>query len=79
MNQNSFLLLGLIIVVLGSALFVRVNMPVNRILILVGIVTMLFFIGVSLRTGNSSISSTDDIKGILARGEPSVLMFYSNY
>ena len=40
---------------------------------------MLFFIGISLRNGNSSISSTDEVKGVLTRGEPTVLMFYSDY
>ena len=79
MNQNSFLILGLIIVVLSSTFLVRAHIPINRIWILLGIVTMLFFIGISLRNGNSSISSTDEVKGVLTRGEPTVLMFYSDY
>lgn len=79
MNQNSFVLLSLIIVVVSSIFLVRVNVPFNKIWIIFGIVIILFFIGISFRSGNSSVSSTDEVKGMLQGGEPTVVMFYSDY
>ena len=79
LNQNSYVFLGLIIVVLSSLLLVRINLPFSKIFIFVGILAIIFSIGISLRNGNSSISSTGEVKATLHGGEPTVVMFYSDY
>ncbi len=79
LNQNSYVFLGLIIVVLSSLLLVRINLPFSKIFIFVGILAIIFSIGISFRNGNSSISSTGEVKATLHGGEPTVVMFYSDY
>ncbi len=79
LNQNSYVLLGLIIVVLSIPLLVRVNLPFSKVFIVVGLLVLIFSVGISFRNGNSSISSVDEVKVMLHRGEPTVVMFYSDY
>ena len=79
LNQNSYVLLGLIIVVLSIPLLVRVNLPFSKVFIVIGLLVLIFSIGISFRNGNSSISSVDEVKVMLHRGEPTVVMFYSDY
>jgi len=79
LNQNSYVLLGLIIVVLSIPLLVRVNLPFSKVFIVVGLLVLIFSVGISFRNGNSSISSVDEVKVMVHRGEPTVVMFYSDY
>ena len=79
LNQNSYVLLGLIIVVSSIFLLVRINLPFSKVFVVVGILVIIFSVGISLRNGNSSISSIDEVKVMLDRGEPTVVMFYSDY
>ena len=79
LNQNSYVLLGLIIVVSSVFLLVRVNLPFSKVFIVVGLLVLIFSVGISFRNGNSSISSVDEVKVMLHRGEPTVVMFYSDY
>ena len=79
LNQNSYVLLGLIIVVLSIPFLVRVNLPFSKVFIVIGLLALIFSIGINFRNGNSSISSVDEVKVMLHRGEPTVVMFYSDY
>ena len=79
LNQNSYVLLGLIIVVLSIPFLVRVNLPFSKFFIVIGLLALIFSIGINFRNGNSSISSVDEVKVMLHRGEPTVVMFYSDY
>ena len=79
LNQNSYVLLGLIIVVSSIFLLVRINLPFSKVFVVVGILVIIFSVGISFRNGNSSISSIDEVKVMLDRGEPTVVMFYSDY
>ena len=79
LNQNSYVLLSLIIVVSSIFLLVPVNLPFSKVFVVVGILVLIFSVGISFRNGNSSISSIDEVKVMLHRGEPTVVMFYSDY
>ena len=78
-NQNSYILIGLIFFALGAIFAFRVQTSLARMVIIVGILTPILLFGLMLKNGASSVDSSEKLDQIILNGQPTVLVFYSDY
>ena len=78
-NQNSYILIGLILFVIGAIFTFRVQTSLARMLIIGGIAIPILLFGLILKNGASSVESPEKLNQIILDGQPTVLVFYSDY
>ncbi|MQF82744.1 hypothetical protein FIM02_01080 [SAR202 cluster bacterium AD-802-E10_MRT_200m] len=78
-NQNSYILITLILFVIGVVFVCRANTALARMMIISCILTPILLFGFLLKNGTSSVDSSEEVNQMVLDGQPTVLVFYSDY